>query len=150
LQRAAIVYARLQAYDDLSFVIGNGMEYFGPVAYYLGIIDAALGRNDAAAARFDAAHAATERMRARPWVALVRYEWAKTLAGRRGAGDAERARALVASAVSTAHELGMQLLARRAETLAAELRTFALPSAADAGATPALQAIQPNVFRKEG
>jgi hypothetical protein len=66
-----------------------------------------LGRFDEAETHFAAASATHSRMRAPTLMARTRLERARMLLGRRGAGDAERARELLQQALSTARELGL-------------------------------------------
>jgi hypothetical protein len=47
-------------------------------------------------------------MRARPWLAHVQDDYGRMLIGRDGAGDRERAEGLLAAAVATYRELGME------------------------------------------
>jgi hypothetical protein len=61
----------------------------------------------------------TERkMGAPPWLAHAQHDLAAMLLARGGAGDAERAGALLDEALSTYRELGMDAWVGRAEALA--------------------------------
>jgi tetratricopeptide (TPR) repeat protein len=79
----------------------------GAVAHHIGMLATTLGRFDEAETHFAAASATHSRMRAPTLMARTRLEWARMLLGRRGAGDAERARELLQQALSTARELGL-------------------------------------------
>jgi hypothetical protein len=52
-----------------------------------------------------------------PWLARTRYEWAAMLSRRDEPGDAERARDLLDHALTTARELGLASVERRAVEL---------------------------------
>ncbi len=91
---------------------------FGCVARGLGVLATALGRLDQAEGHFDVALEVEDRMRARPWYAHVQHDLAAMLLARGGAGDADRASGLIAEAVTTYRELGMERWAARAEALA--------------------------------
>ena len=49
-------------------VVGTGICCWGPVAYFIGLLEAALGNTDAAADRFDQAVALADRTGAAPWL----------------------------------------------------------------------------------
>ncbi len=84
---------------------GNSMEQ--PVDLSLGVAARVLGRIDEALCHFDAAIDVSQRAGAPTFVAVSRYEQAKTLAEREGPGDRDRAVALATSALATAQELGL-------------------------------------------
>ena len=56
-------------------------------------------------------------MGAKPMFARTQVSWAELLLARRGPGDAERARDMLADAVVVADALGMVVLAERARRL---------------------------------
>ena len=61
-------------------------------------------------------------MGARPWVAHTQEDYASLLARRNERGDRERARELIAKAVTTYRELSMESWASRAAALEQTLR----------------------------
>ena len=77
-----------------------------------------LGHFDEAEEHFDTALEIETRMRARPWLAHAQHDFARMLVARNGPGDQERASDLVAEAVQTYRQLGMEAWAARAEALA--------------------------------
>jgi tetratricopeptide (TPR) repeat protein len=83
----------------------------------LGLLAAALGRADEAAHHFERAIEVDERLGLRPWLAETRLEYASLLAARRGAGDRERAFALLDAADTTARQLGIAAVVARAQAL---------------------------------
>ena len=68
----------------------------------------ALRRWEDAERHFEAAVAMNARLRARPWLARTRLDYARMLLARGWGGDEQRARALSAAALTECHELGMQ------------------------------------------
>jgi tetratricopeptide (TPR) repeat protein len=104
---AATVHERLRAYDGLSFTIGNGVGYLGTVSHYLGMIEAVMGRDDDACRHFEDALSVYERMRARPWIALAQADYGMLLLRAADTGARRRALGLLATALETAHALGM-------------------------------------------
>ncbi len=82
----------------------------GPLAYYLGVLAASLSRFDAAARHFEVALESTERIGARPYLALTQGAYGAMLAGRGATLDCQRATQLLSAALKTAQELGMNQL----------------------------------------
>jgi len=70
--------------------------------------------NHEAEARFSYAEATHERIGAPAWLARTRLEWARMLLARKGSGDTERARTLLAQGLATARELGLGGVERQA------------------------------------
>jgi hypothetical protein len=60
-------------------------------------------------------------MGARPWVAHTQHDYARMLLARSQSGDRARARDLLATALETYRELGMEPWAERAESELAEV-----------------------------
>ena len=107
--RAEILYPLLAPYAGRIAVASPLVVLLGPIDECLGALASVLGRTDAAEAHFTAALALAERMRALPWQAQIRAEWAGALAARGGAGDRERARALLGEAEALAGTMGLAL-----------------------------------------
>jgi hypothetical protein len=91
-------------------VFGSAGAYLSSTSHWLGVLDLAIGNHDQAVAHLEEAVAVNERAGALPWLARARYDLARALASRGGAGDAERAGQLVAEADRTAEQLGMERL----------------------------------------
>jgi eukaryotic-like serine/threonine-protein kinase len=113
LYRLLLPYAALNAVD-----VTEG--FAGSISRYLGLLAALMSRFDDAARHFEEALAMNETTGARPWLAHTQHDFARTLQARNGAGDRERARELLALALATYRELGMETYAARAHALAAE------------------------------
>ena len=113
--RAPMLFNMLQSYaDQFVFTAGGSL---GAVAYYLAILASTSGDFDEAERRFGDAAATHERIGAPTWLARTRLEWARMLIARGSPGDAERARQLVGQALTTARELGLANIERRAVRL---------------------------------
>jgi tetratricopeptide (TPR) repeat protein len=81
-----------------------------PIDDRLGMLATVLGRYDDAEEHFADALRLAERMRALPWQATIRREWAELHRRRAGRGDRERALALLDEAEAIARPIGMDLL----------------------------------------
>src|SRR5205823_6110088 len=103
-----------------------------------GRLSTVLGRFEEAEAHFDAALAVDERMGAVTNATAVRYAYGDMLLRRNGPGDRERAREHLEEALSTAREIGLNLLVRKIEELGAPGRPAAAAIAGE------------SVFRREG
>jgi tetratricopeptide (TPR) repeat protein len=84
----------------------------GSVARDAGLLAAMLDRPDLAAGHFEDAIAANTKIGARVWVAYTKSDYGQLLLERGGAGNAERAHELLASARALAAELGTPLAGR--------------------------------------
>ncbi len=89
----------------------------GPVAHYLGLLAGTMGRWDEATRHFDDALALSERMRARPFVALTQHAHGRMLLARGGLQDRLRALEFLDRAIEIARELGMKGVLDGAERL---------------------------------
>jgi class 3 adenylate cyclase/tetratricopeptide (TPR) repeat protein len=98
-------------------IAGRAPLWDGSVSYYLGMLATTLGHDDQAEERFAAAEATHERIPAPAWLARSRLEWARMLLARPQPGDAARAQELLGQALSTARELGLGNVERRAVEL---------------------------------
>ncbi len=107
------LYGLLEPLADQYVMLGmSQMQWDGPVGRLLALLAERLGRPDEAVVRFEDALARLERLGARPLLARTRYELARTLWARAGAGDRPRARALLGDAHALATELDMPGLVR--------------------------------------
>lgn len=87
------------------------------VAHHLGLLATTLGHYEEADERFHDALAIHERIGAPHFAALTRLEQASMLLRRRAPGDDEQAHHLLGRALSTARELGLLNVKRRAAAL---------------------------------
>jgi uncharacterized protein HemY len=85
----------------------------GSASRYLGLLAATTGRWSESAQHFENALDANERMGVRPWLAHTRHDYARMLLARDGPGDREHAQDLLAAALATYRELGMESYAAR-------------------------------------
>jgi hypothetical protein len=96
---------------------------FGSVGRALGVLATTLGRYDDAERHFAVAIETEEAMRALPWRAHAQHDLAIMLLARGGAGDPERAHALLDEAAATYRELGMDEWAARTRRLSSSRRS---------------------------
>jgi tetratricopeptide (TPR) repeat protein len=144
-REGAAIYDLVRPYERRWGSAGrDAVALLGPIAYYLGVLAAALSRFDAAARHFEVALDDAQRVGARPYLALTQGAYGAMLARRGATLDRQRARQLLADALQTAQQLGMnQLYDEALATLAgmpADPRWLELDCFADAAA----------VFRREG
>ena len=83
----------------------------GSVSRYLGLLAATLGNDEQAAKHFQAAIEANVAMRARPYIARTKLDWARLLSRSVTARSVEMASRLAQEALAEATELGMADLA---------------------------------------
>jgi tetratricopeptide (TPR) repeat protein len=94
-----------------------GEVALGPVARHLGILATTISRWEEAGRHFDDAIAMNARIGARPALAHTQDDYARMLLARDAPGDTEKALALLAEAVTTYQELGMESWAQEARGL---------------------------------
>jgi DNA-binding SARP family transcriptional activator/tetratricopeptide (TPR) repeat protein len=114
VERADTAYQLLLPCGDLNAVAPSEIS-FGSVARYLGLLAVVLGRFEHARVHFDNALAMNERMGALPWLAHTQADLGRLLLK---LGETERGVELIATALTTYRELGM-------ETYAASMRVLA-------------------------
>jgi DNA-binding SARP family transcriptional activator len=114
--RAAALYGLLEPYARVN-AMAAGEVAIGPVARYLGILATTTLRWETAAGHFEDALEMNARMGARPWHAHSQDDYARMLLARDQPGDKERALQLLAEAVITYRELGMESWAQAAAEL---------------------------------
>jgi predicted ATPase/class 3 adenylate cyclase len=108
---AAVLYDLIRPYEHRWPLAGrDAVAPQGHIAYYLGLLAAALSRFDAAARHFEVALEAAQRIGARPFLALAQGAYGAMLARRGATLDRQRARQLLAEALATAQQLGMNQL----------------------------------------
>jgi tetratricopeptide (TPR) repeat protein len=108
------LYERLAPYHDRVAVSYSEVS-MGAVSRYLGLLASTTGRRDDAARHFKDALAMNERIGARPWLAHTQEDYGRMLLER---GEMERASELIAAALATYRELGMESHAARAAAAA--------------------------------
>ena len=106
--RAGAVYERLLPYAELMGVCYPEIST-GPVARYLGILAATAERWEDAECHFERALDLSERIGARPWLALTRRDFGHMLRARGAAADRKRADELLRAACELAEEIGLSL-----------------------------------------
>jgi tetratricopeptide (TPR) repeat protein len=111
IHEGAAIYDLVRPYERRWALAGrDAVAAGGPIAYYLGILAAALSRFDAAGRHFEVAIETSERIGARPYLALAQGAYGAMLARRGATLDRQRARQLLADALQSAQELGMNQL----------------------------------------
>lgn len=113
-ERAAILYDLLAPHRGLVITVGNAC--IGGVDHYLALLSLTLGQLDEAEAYFRSAAALHERIAAPTLLARTRLEWARMIRRNTDGGDG-RARALLHQALTSAVELGLGTVERRARAL---------------------------------
>jgi tetratricopeptide (TPR) repeat protein len=107
--RAERLYALLEPYAP-RIAVSRLAVMLGPIEHRLGVLAAVLGRFEAAEGHFARALALAERMRALPWQAETRCQWAAALARRSAPGDGERVRALLGEAEGIARAIDARIV----------------------------------------
>ncbi|MFL9936903.1 adenylate/guanylate cyclase domain-containing protein [Paraburkholderia sp. RL18-103-BIB-C] len=107
------VYAFLLPFRDQVVTVPVFTLCCGSAARYLGMLAGALGDWSAAEEHFEYALRMDERLRAWPWLAHSRHEFAVMLSARNRKGDRAWAADLLATAAATARELKMFALLER-------------------------------------
>jgi tetratricopeptide (TPR) repeat protein len=154
-RRASTLYDLLRHHAGRIVVVASGAgPCMGPVSRFLGLLAGAMARWSEAQQHFEDAVTTSERIGARPWVAVVQNNYARMLIDRAEPGDRDRAGDLLAAALETARDLGMTRLQELVESLRLEP-----PAAPDRGrgateppkASRAPAAVRAgNVFRRDG
>ncbi len=112
-RHAETLYPLLAPLADRNVTVGPSAGCYGSAARYAGLLAATVGRRADAARHFDDALAMNARVGARTLLAYTQLDYARLLLARRADSDRERAAALLASARTTADELGMPRLRTR-------------------------------------
>ncbi len=110
VDRAEQLYKLLLPYQDLTIVVPSATICCGAVSRYLGMLASVTGNLTAAEHHFEAALVTDGRLRAWPWLAHTKHEFALMLAARGRAGDRDRSESLLAEAGATAERFGMASL----------------------------------------
>jgi class 3 adenylate cyclase len=120
--RAAALYEEMLPFAHRNVVVGGGWVCWGSTSRYLGMLATTLERYDDAERHFAVALQMNELLKARPMVALTRFELALMLAARGRPEDLTRADDLVGEVLRSGGELGMRSLVERAFGLRVRLQ----------------------------
>ena len=112
-RRAAEIYELLLPYRDLAVIVPIHALCCGAAARFLGMLSATMGDWPLAERHFEAALAIEEKMRAWPWLAHTKYEYAGMLLARGRPQDRVRAAELRDMSLAAADRLGMGRLRQR-------------------------------------
>ncbi|MEW6273221.1 MAG: hypothetical protein AB1689_28410, partial [Thermodesulfobacteriota bacterium] len=146
-RRAERLRKLLLPYRGRNVLIGDATAFFfGPVAYYLGLLAAATSRLDEAIEELQRALDTCAGLGAAPFLVRTQLACANALLRRNAFEDRERARSLLEEAEGSARALGMARLLADAERLASDA---AAPTPPVEAATPRLAAPDA-VLRREG
>lgn len=121
VKRAALLYNLLQGHAGANLLADSSGPSLGSTDRLLGSLSTLLQQWDVAQRHFETALAMDAKTGWRVWLAHSRYCFAVMLHRRAGAGDAERARTLLADALTDSSALCMQALTPRIEALAASI-----------------------------
>src|SRR2546427_9215728 len=135
------LYDLLVPYAGRVGIAAAGLACSGSVSYHLGLLASTLGRVADAIRHYEDATTAPERMGARPFLAWTQLAHARLLLTRDAGARRREAAALLANALGTARELGM-------DGLVAKMRHLGLDTAATVDAQE--PADGGAVFRHEG
>nr|WP_246257641.1 AAA family ATPase [Pararobbsia alpina] len=112
-KHAELIYSLLLPYRDQVVTVPAVTLCCGSVARYLGMLAGAIGDWSAAEEHFEYALRMDDHLRAWPWLAHSRHEFAVMLSVRNRKGDRARAADLLTTAAETAKELKMFALLER-------------------------------------
>ena len=121
-RRAKPLYEVLLPFEGRNVVVGRGGYSLGPVSRYLGLMATVMSRFDEAEGHFERALEMSRRMRATPWQAYARYDYARMLLRRGFVTDAEHAEDLLGESLRTARDLGMKVLVAKVVGMQLEAR----------------------------
>ncbi len=113
---AAELYELLLPFERRNVVTPQSV-FDGPVSRYLGILATTCHDWEGAARHFELARSASERLNARPFIALGAIDETRMLMASDRPGDRARALRLVGEASEVAAELGMDKIVERAEQM---------------------------------
>ncbi len=150
-QQAQVIYRLLQPYADRICVSGAGISCAGAASLALGRLALLLGTNGTAIVHLQEALDVMQRLRARPYIAQVRYGLALALPP---SDPAALEHCKQAEAI--ARDLGLPSLESQARRLRTELQSptavqgMGMPTPPTDLPVPAVLAQTQNVFRREG
>jgi class 3 adenylate cyclase len=117
VRRAAELYDLLLPYAGRNVVVGAGVACMGAASSFLAPLAASMSRWVEATLHFESALEMNARMGARPRLANTQLAYARMLLARGEPGDERKALGLLAQALETAQELGMNGLVDKAIAL---------------------------------
>jgi tetratricopeptide (TPR) repeat protein len=127
-RHAAKLYELLLPYAGCN-VLAYPELSLGSASRYLGLLASTMSHWADAERHFDAAIEMNAQMGARPWVSHTQHDYATMLLARDAPADRGRALELIAAALTTYRELGMESWAERASELERALMVSAAPNA---------------------
>jgi tetratricopeptide (TPR) repeat protein len=146
--RAAVLYEILLPYAGRVHVIAPyATSCVGSVSRQLGLLATVMSRWEDAERHFEDALEMHARMRARPFLARTRYEYARMLLARGQPADREKAHDLLDQALAAAEELGMKTVTERAAALLSEVKETGGAREPSAAAVTLSQA---EILRRDG
>ncbi|HZR84384.1 MAG TPA: AAA family ATPase [Candidatus Binatia bacterium] len=150
--RAGELRALLEPHAHVNVLVLRVMPlYWGPAAFYCGILAATAGDRASALAHFDRARASCERLGDQVWLARVESERARVLIARALPGDGDAAARSARRASKLAGELDMPACADEVRQLAVASDRDAAATAGTGAANAAGCAGTPdNLFRRDG
>jgi len=128
-QHAAALYEQLLPFAHHN-VTSSHLGSRGSVSRYLALLAATLGMSEQAEEHFKAAVDANVLMRARPYTARTRLDWARHLKGTATTSSLERASRLAEEALAEATDLGMANLVSRCSAVVEQITEHAAKWAA--------------------
>jgi tetratricopeptide (TPR) repeat protein len=120
-ERAAWLYREYVPFEDAVVLAGIPADVVGSAHHFLMLLAATLERWDDFERHAREALARNDAMRSPPWTSTTRFELATILTRRGRAGDAERARQLLAECLETCDALDFPYLAARARVVLEEV-----------------------------
>jgi class 3 adenylate cyclase/tetratricopeptide (TPR) repeat protein len=108
--RGEQLYKLLLPYQDLTVVVPSATICCGAISRYLGLLSSVMGNWTAAERHFEAALDIDERLKAWPWLAHTKHEFALMLLARDRGRDRDRSEILLAEAAASAERFGMASL----------------------------------------
>jgi tetratricopeptide (TPR) repeat protein len=125
-RHAAKLYELLLPYAGCNVLAYPALS-LGSASRYLGLLASTLSRWAEAERHFDAAIEMNAQMGARPWASHTQHDYARMLFARNASADRERALELIAAALTTYRELGMESWAEKASELERPLQASPAP-----------------------
>ena len=125
-RHAARLYELLLPYAGCNVLAYPALS-LGSASRYLGLLASTLSRWAEAERHFDAAIEMNAQMGARPWASHTQHDYARMLFARNASADRERALELIAAALTTYRELGMESWAEKASELERPLQASPAP-----------------------
>jgi hypothetical protein len=116
--RAKPLYELLLPYCDCAVVVPAATICCGAIARYLGMLATAMADWTAAQQLFQAALEIDRHLRAGPWLAHTKHEFALMLRVRGQPGDRNRAQTLLSEAAASAERFGMGALQSKIRAVA--------------------------------